>query len=260
MLTVLLFFICLTASSVGALVGAGGGVIIKPVLDLFELMPVEAVSFCSGCTVLCMSLMSLFVTRNSGIKLHIRTSTPLAIGAVGGGFVGKGLLELVSRGGGSHTLGGVQAICLTVITAGVLLYVCKKGRLRSLHIDSIPLCFLIGMSLGVISSFLGIGGGTSNLAILFFFFSMDAKEAARNSIYIIVFSQLASIFVAVVSGSVPDISLLHLAGMIAGGIGGALTGSAISRRLATVGVERALKGLLIVVICIDCYNIFHFFL
>ena len=52
---------------------------------------------------------------------------------------------------------------------------------------------VIGVFLGIISSFLGIGGGTSNVAVLFFFFSMEAKEAAKNSLYIIIFSQISSI-------------------------------------------------------------------
>ena len=258
-LFILLFVICTLASSIGALVGAGGGVIIKPVLDMFGLMPVEAVSFCSGCTVLCMSIASLLRTRGSEVELKLRTSTPLAIGAVLGGFVGKLLLETVKNGHGSGILGGVQAVCLTLITAGVLAYVCAKDRLRSYHVDNPVSCVIIGLLLGVISSFLGIGGGTSNVAILFFFFSMDAHTAARNSIYIIVFSQLASIATAIITGSVPAFAPISLISMTAGGVAGALIGSAISKRLPNRGVESALKALLIVMVCIDGYNILKFF-
>lgn len=168
MLAVILFVICMAASAIGSLVGAGGGVIIKPVIDMLGLMSVEAASFCSGCTVLCMSFVSLAITRKSGVKLELKISTPLAVGAVIGGFVGKALLEIVSVRHGSQVLGGVQAVALTLITAGVLLYVINKNRLRSLHIENILPCALIGLFLGVISSFLGIGGGTSNVAILFF--------------------------------------------------------------------------------------------
>ncbi len=52
MLTFLLFIISILASSVWAIVGAGGGVIIKPVLDMLGVLPVSTVSFCAGCTVL----------------------------------------------------------------------------------------------------------------------------------------------------------------------------------------------------------------
>lgn len=260
MLTLLLLLICTAATTIGALVGAGGGVIIKPVLDMLELMPVKTASFCSGCTVLCMSLVSLLCTRTSGVKLQVKTSTPLAFGAVIGGFVGKAILEMLAKGHGSNVLGGVQAFFLALITCGVLLYVCHKDSLRSLHVQSIPLCSLIGFVLGVISSFLGIGGGTSNVAVLFYFFSMDAKEASRNSIYIIVFSQLASIATALFTHSVPAFEWIELLGMIAGGISGALISAAISRRLDTKGVEKALKALLVVMIGVNSYNLLKFFI
>ncbi len=259
MITAILFLICLAASSIGAVVGAGGGVIIKPVVDLLGLLPVSTASFLSGCTVLAMSCFSLLRTRNNGVKVRLRTSTPLAIGAVAGGFVGKWLFELVRNGfGDERMLGFIQALCLTVITVGVLLYVCFKERLPSKHVESPVTAVIIGCFLGVISSFLGIGGGTSNVAVLFFFFSMDAKEAAKNSIYIIVFSQVASIVTALVGGTVPAFRWVDLIFMAAGGIGGALIGAAITKRLDNRKVEIALKALLVVVICIDFYNVLKF--
>ena len=49
------FIISLLASVAGAICGIGGGVIIKPTLDLFHLDSVATVSVLSGCTVLAMS-------------------------------------------------------------------------------------------------------------------------------------------------------------------------------------------------------------
>ena len=86
---IILFIICILASSIGAIVGAGGGVIIKPVLDMIGMLPVSTVSFCSGCTVLGMSVSSLIRNRKDGVKLQLKTSTALAIGAVLGGLGGK---------------------------------------------------------------------------------------------------------------------------------------------------------------------------
>lgn len=259
MLAFLLFFICLLASSVGAIVGAGGGVIIKPVLDMLGVLPVSTVSFCAGCTVLGMSLCSLIRNRRDGVRLRLRTSTALAVGAVLGGLLGKYLFELVRSGfGNERMLGAIQALCLTVITFGVFLYVCNKDKLPSEHVENIAAAIIIGIFLGVISSFLGIGGGTSNVAVLFFFFSMEAKEAAKNSLYIIIFSQLSSIISAVATGSVPSFEALHLACMVAGGIGGALAGAAISKRINNQGVERILKVLLLLIVAMDFYNILKY--
>jgi uncharacterized membrane protein YfcA len=258
MLPIILFIICLAATSIGAIVGASGGIIIKPVLDMFQLMPSEVVSFYSGCTVLCMSLSSLYCTRHSGVELEVKTSTPLAIGAVLGGLVGRQLLEMVSKSG-SSTLGGIQAVCLVVITTGILLYVIYKHRLRSLHVQNRWVCLGIGICLGIIPAFLGIGGGPVNVAVLYFFFSMEAKQAARNSIYIIVFSQIANITSAFLKGTVPEISWLPLFSMAVGGVSGALAGAAVSRHLSNKGVETAFQCVLAVIIAINIYNVINFF-
>ncbi|MBE5950512.1 MAG: sulfite exporter TauE/SafE family protein [Lachnospiraceae bacterium] len=256
---VILFIVCILASSIGAVVGAGGGVIIKPVLDMIGILPVSTVSFCSGCTVLGMSVCSLIRNRNDGVKLRLKTSTALAIGAVLGGLVGKWLFEIVRNGfGNERVLGAIQAICLTIITIGVFVYVCNKDKLPSKNVKNFGVAVVIGVFLGIISSFLGIGGGTSNVAVLFFFFSMEAKEAAKNSIYIIIFSQISSIISAFATASVPDFEWLHLLFMVIGGIGGALIGAAVSKRIDNKGVEKILRILLLVIIAIDFYNVLKY--
>lgn len=55
------FLVSFLASIVGAICGIGGGVVIKPVLDMLGLETVSTISFLSGCTVLSMSCYS--VTR-----------------------------------------------------------------------------------------------------------------------------------------------------------------------------------------------------
>ena len=85
----LFLLIPLLASTIGSIVGAGGGVIIKPVLDMLGVMPVKTLSFCSGCAVLSMSVASLIRGRNNDVKLDLKASTSLATGAVFGGIIGK---------------------------------------------------------------------------------------------------------------------------------------------------------------------------
>ena len=254
-----LFLICLAASSIGAVVGAGGGVIIKPVVDLLGLLPVSTVSFCSGCTVLCMSVSSLIRTRKSGVRLERKTSSILAVGAAIGGFAGQYIFDYIRAAyQNDHLLGCIQSVLLLLIMIVILFYVCKKDRFPSFHIKVLFPTFLIGLFLGMISAFLGIGGGPLNVAVLFLFFSMDAKTAAKNSIYIIIFSQLTSIATALVTHSVPEFTWPVLLCMIAGGVGGALLGAAITKRIDNKGVEKLLKLLILFVIVISVYNILKF--
>ena len=84
------------ASTVGAVCGIGGGVIIKPVLDMLHLETVTTISFLSGCTILSMTCYS--VGRSMLAKEHqvvLRTATPLAIGAAVGGLLGKQLFTYI---------------------------------------------------------------------------------------------------------------------------------------------------------------------
>lgn len=256
----LVFLIAFVASTLGAIGGFGGGVIIKPVLDATGIMSVSSISFLSGCTALTMALSSLIRQRNNHIELRYRTTTPLAIGSVGGGILGKVLFELIrANATGEQILGGVQAVSLALITAGVLLYVINKHRLHSCNVENTFFCLLIGCFLGFISSFLGIGGGTSNVAVLFFFFSMDAKTAAKNSLYIIVFSQISSILISLVTRTVPPFRPIFLLLMGIGAICGALLGSRISKKCSNRGVEFILKSLLTLLVIINATNAVNYF-
>lgn len=111
------------------------------------------------------------------MQLSIRTSTPLALGAVAGGLIGKWLFELVRRTfENESTLGLIQAVLLSILNILVFIYICKKDKLKSYHTESIPVALIIGLALGMISSFLGIGGGPCNVAVLFLFFSMGRQD------------------------------------------------------------------------------------
>ena len=117
-------------------------------------------------------------------------------------------------------------------------------------------CGAIGLVLGVMSSLLGIGGGPINLVVLFFFFSMDAKTAAENSLYIILFSQIASLFASLLTRTVLEFSLGMLLLMAAGGICGGICGRSVNKKLESRRVDQLFIGFMIFMIFINLYNIY----
>lgn len=257
-LYVLFWVISFVASIVGAICGIGGGVIIKPVLDAFGVLSVPAISFLSGCTVLAMSSYSVVRGKLGGESLiDLSVGTPLAIGAAIGGIAGKGLLEAISSMD-KNMLGAVQAGCLLLMTAGTLLYTIKKDKIRTLHITNVMMSGFIGLMLGIFSSFLGVGGGPINLVVLFYFFSMDTKPAAQNSLYIIFFSQITSLISSLVTGTVPEFSIWLLVLMVIGGILGAVSGRSINKKLESHMVDKLFIILMGVIIVVNIYNIYHF--
>ena len=253
---ILFFAVAFLSSIAGAICGIGGGVVIKPVLDMLRMGQPAVINFLSGCTVLSMSLYSVGKALRSGdSRVEISTGTPLAIGAAVGGIVGKEMFSAVKAFfGSSPMVGGVQAVVLGLITLGTLVYTLKKSCIRTHTISHKLPCVVIGLLLGIMSSFLGIGGGPINLVVLGFCFSMDTKTAAANSLYIILFSQLASLIATVATGSVPEFRGAALILMVAGGIGGGIVGRSLNKKMDNHAVDKLFIGLMLLIVLICVYN------
>lgn len=147
---------------------------------------------------------------------------------------------------------------MLVITAGTLLYTIKKKKITTKNVSNKAVIFLIGVMLGIMSSFLSIGGGPVNLVVLFYFFSMETKQAAMYSIYIIMFSQIASLLGSLAKGNIPPFEAPLLAFMVVCGILGGLAGSRGNKKIKDRTVERLFIGLMAVIIVINIYNIFRY--
>lgn len=257
---IVFFLVSFFASIIGAICGIGGGVIIKPVLDAFGILSVSTIGFLSGCTVLSMSCYSVIKSKMSGDSvIDMKVGTPLAIGAAVGGLLGKEMFTFVaSLFEDANTVGAVQAGALIVITFGTLVYTLKKDKIKTHQITNIIVCLIIGTLLGIMSSFLGIGGGPINLVVLYYFFTMSTKVAASNSLYIILFSQAASFLKTVIGGSTPEFDILLLAGMVTCGILGGIFGRKINKKIDEKMVDKLFIGLMIVIILINVYNVFKY--
>ena len=250
------------ASVVGAICGIGGGVLMKPLLDAFGVLSVASISFLSGCTVLSMSCYSLVKYKMGGSSLvDAKTGTPLALGAAVGGVIGKEMFQYLSGlAVNKNHVGAIQAAFLLVITFGTMIYTLNKKKIHTYQIRNFAICALIGLVLGIFSSFLGIGGGPINLVVLFFFFSMGTKEAAQNSLYIILFSQLASLLNTLVTGTVPEFSWSLLAIMVSGGIAGGMAGRVFNKRMDEHMINTLFNLIMGMIILICVYNMNRFML
>lgn len=256
------FAICFAASIIGSICGIGGGIIIKPMLDSFGVLDVAAVSFLAGCTVLAMTTYSVLRNKRQGSSnVNIWMSMPLIIGSIAGGIGGKMLFQaLTILVDNLQFVGIVQALGLIIVTLGTLIFTIYKRRIPSLQIYSVLSRTLVGFALGLMSSFLGIGGGPINLVVLFFFFSMPTKVAVENSLTIIFFSQLANLIISIVTNSIPDFPVSVLLLMITGGIAGGIVGKSINKHISDDTVDKLFIGLMIFIIVLNMYNIYQFML
>lgn len=254
---VLYFLVCLIATTVGAISGVGGGVVIKPVFDAVAGMSVSQVSFLSGCTVLAMTIVSLL--RSRGEKIELKRGTLLAVGGAVGGLLGKVVFDwLKSLTGNDGLVGVVQSVIMILLTAGVGVYMAFREKIRTKNVQNSALCVIIGLALGVMSAFLGIGGGPINLVVLYYFFSMDTKQAALHSIYVIFFSQAASFVSSLAMQNVPAFDPVTLVVMVVGGVAGGFLGRAFNKKMSVRQVDMLFSILLAVITLISVYNLVHY--
>lgn len=241
---IILFIIALIATSLGSLAGIGGGIIIKPLLDVFH-MEVLTVGTLSSLTVLSVALVSsvkhIHAKRFSVKTLH------LVIGALSGGLIGNIILLIMSND--PVFLQQVQSILLTFVLVLIMLLTFVKKRLKQGNNDKPVFTIVIGLILGVIASFLGIGGGPINMFVLYVFFGLNAKEAAASSVFIIIFAQITKLFFITTSFDVG-----YLIYMIPGGIIGGFLGAYYNKLLDEKLITRIFYLTIATMIVINLYN------
>lgn len=221
---------------------------------------VSTIGVLSSATVFSMAVVSLVKAKNSGIKIKGKMSIIIAISSIMGGILGRhvfnNLIEWVQN---DDLILFIQASMLAVLMLMIYLLINNKDHMNTLQVKNILIIFLVGLGLGALSSFLGIGGGPLNVAILSLLFSMDTKNAIINSIFIIFFSQLSNLLtVGFTTGfAVYDLSMLGY--MISGGILGGFIGTVFARKFSSRKIEAIFNALLILIIFINIFNMIQYF-
>lgn len=262
--------IILLAATIGALAGIGGGVIIRPALDAFSYFENSSISNTISCfCVLFVALTSITKRVVSKEKIpNYKTSVLLGIGAAIGGVIGQFLFGLLKANSNKSILIIVQSIILIVLLIFVFIYMQflnPKGI--CLNVSNPFMKVFIGLMLGIISSFLGIGGGPINVAVLALFFAMPIKESSVNSLIVIIFSQIAKISYSLCDGSLItlfNISSLNgvdknwwifLLVLVPISIIGSLLGTFLNKKLPAKWISTLYIITIFIIIGINVYNI-----
>lgn len=252
----IIFFISLFASIIGALCGIGGGIIIKPLLDAISPLGAETISFLSGITVLSMSLYSVLSSEKiSKQELELDMITPMALGAAIGGIIGRIIFQLVIYIFSTQVIIIIQSSGLFMLTIITLIYSIRKHEIITKEINRPSICILVGLILGILSSFLGIGGGPFNIVVLSYLFSTDTKLSAQNSLYIILFSQITSIFLVITRKTIPTFELNLLILMACAGVVGGIVGKRLNKYLSSRIINKLFIYVNILIIIISIYNL-----
>ncbi|NBJ71306.1 sulfite exporter TauE/SafE family protein [Roseburia sp. 1XD42-34] len=250
------FLIGLVACTAGAMAGLGGGIIIKPLLDMLGHYDLSTIGVLSSATVFSMSVVSLIKARSSNLEIDRGNSLFIAIGSIIGGFIGKGIFNhFVVNSGLSTIIGIFQSALLSGLLIIIYIFMKYNHKIKTYHVQKRFVILCVGLVLGLLSAFLGIGGGPLNVAILVFVFSMSTKSASVNSIFIIFFSQLSSLILVATSTGFAPYNLSMAWFMIPGGILGGIIGTNLVSKISNRWIERIFNGTLLMIILITLYNI-----
>ena len=255
-LSTIYFLIALFATTIGALTGIGGGVIIKPVLDLLGNFDVSTISVLSSFTVFSMAIVSIIRQSKENVKMDKRKTIIIGIGSVFGGFIGQYLLDLAIKLIINPSI--IKIIQNTImIVLLVFVHICTKRKNKEplVRSDNRAIYLLIGVILGILASFLGVGGGPINVAIFALVFSMDAKESAINSIITIFFSLASKLVTVAVSTGFAIYDLRTLPFMVLGGILGGILGSSLNKKFQNKTVEKCFSIVMLMIMSLNIYNI-----
>ena len=250
------FFIAIMATSIGGIAGIGGGIIIKPCLDTIGAYDVATIGMLSSITVLCMAAASSVKFLNSGIIIETKKAVVLSVGAAVGGGLGKYGFGEFSHLMEDERAKGIQAVLLVIL----LVFVLFRNVYPHYTIQNTVITTLCGLFVGGISSFLGIGGGPINVAVICIVFSVSVRDAAVYSIFTVFFSQLTTVISNAITPGMESFDLTIVVFMIPGAIMGALIGSYLNRRLSEKKVDFLFSGVMALLLVLNVFNVYRFLL
>ena len=217
------------------LTGAGGSIITLPVLVfLAGLPPKEAVGL-SLFVVGVAALAGTYQRFRSG-DFHPKAATIFAISGMAGAVGGAHLTPLVS--------GRVLMIVFAVLMLGVAVNMLSGSKLDHPEgSDCHPWkCLGVGLCVGILTGFIGVGGGFLLMPALVKFARLPLQVATGTSLAVISFNSAAG-FVSHFGEAPPRWPLAFVFGGIA--VVGVLAGSSFARRMPVVGLRRGFAVIVI---------------
>ena len=159
-----------------------------------------------------------------------------------GGLAGEKLLQVIVNAlQANSAVTVVQNVVLSLLILAVFLYMKNKSRIPSKHLEGVVVSLLVGVFLGICSSFLGIGGGPINVALIIYLFSFDTKSATVCSLVTILFAQISKLGTVALTSGFGGFDLSIAPVMIVGAIAGGFIGASLNKKCSEASVEKAFQ-------------------
>lgn len=252
----------LAVGTLGTLIGVGGGFVLMPVLLM--LYPNEPSAYLTAT-----SLAVVFFNAVSGSaayarqkRIDFRSGLIFACAAIPGTILGAMATDVVSR----DTFNAVFGI---VLIAGATFLIFKPHGKKESQYDlptpglttrsftdsqgtthtysfKIQTGIIISLFVGLISSFLGIGGGIIHVPALVYLLNFPVHIATATSLFMLMIMSLSGVCTHLVNGTL-DHGFIGIISLAAGVICGAQVGARLSKRFKGRGIILVLSMVLICV-------------
>lgn len=208
------------------LFGAGGSILTVPILVFLFLYPPVLAAHYSLLVVGIVSAFGVLWQWREG-KINWKGIAGFALPALLGMFLIKRLIlpalpSTFQFWGLSFTLNQATLVVFSLLmisAAGSMIFLPTKEESGSGAAASLPLLGFVGAAIGLVTGFVGAGGGFLIVPALTFLAGLPIKEATRASLFLIAINSFWGFFVGTRDwGSVPFRSLFLLVGLALVGI------------------------------------------
>jgi uncharacterized protein len=213
--------------SLGTL-GSGGSIITMPVLVYVAGIPAHIAVGMSLVIVGTTAAVGSYLQSRSG-GFDRRAAAIFAITGMAGAYAGAKLTQLVSGG-------ALMAIFAALMLIAGWRMLGRPATGAAQRPCSVPRCAAVGLALGVLTGFLGIGGGFLIVPALVLVAGLDMKRAVPTSLAIIAFNAVGGM-----AGQLRYVSFdwLLTAAFLASAMAGMVGGSMVTRGMSAESLRRA---------------------
>jgi len=249
------FVVAFFSTTIGAIAGLGGGIIIKPLLTIITELTLTQISFLSAITVFSMALFVTLRNQINGNKPINHATIYLSIGSIFGGYFGSQLFYLLfNTFENVENLQKIQAFGVILMLISILIF--KKFNLQINLKQKRSYLLLAGTLMGIVASFLGIGGGPLNMAILMLGFGFGIKDSAMMSTVTIMFAQFVSLVTILINSQFTTNDFKIAVFMVVGAIIGGLVGGNILKKFSSNFINIIFNVVFLFIILLNILIIF----
>ncbi len=234
------FAIVFIATLIGGMSGMGGQ------LDLVTI------GVLSSITVLTMSIVSVAKGLRGKLNVDVGLVT-LALSGVAGGFLGNLLFGLAKSNLGDDNVNIIQ-----IVLNLILLIFCVFQKFFKKHEAKNIIWFIaVGTLLGTLATFIGIGGGPINVALLMVVFGFDIKKSVTSSLFIIMFSQAMNVGTVAFTTGFEGLDLQPLYYMLPAAVIGGFLGAMLCKKLSEKVVKNVYTITVSGLVLLNIYNLLN---